>query len=139
MEIEELKNNQYSLIMTLPKVESNVAAHTFLRSLEDCVMGYTLAEVELTDYSECNLFDAITDHQTGELLSEAYQEIMNLHTNPHDYIQNLLWQVQQLINWFLKEEFEKFRLLTEVYNIRDIDSTWYGDKVIMILTGEKIR
>lgn len=143
MEERELINNTFVTILSLPKNENSddkflTARLSFLSSLEDSIMGYSLSEVELSEFSKDNLLSVITDFNTGELLYPYYKDMELKNLNETDYIYELLGKVQDLVNWFFKGSHLQFNDILTHYNIRDIESSWYGDVVIIKLRGEKI-
>lgn len=140
MEETKLKNEQFVTVITLPKNENEfkITPFAFIASLEDAIMGYSLSEIELHDYSKDNLLGIITDFNTGELRYSYRMDMIAKRSNEMDYIDGLLKEVRDLITWFFEGSHVQFNDIVSDYNIRDIESTFYGDTVIIKLTGEKI-
>lgn len=141
MDTNELLEKSFSVVMDFSPIRKdvdNVAIYAFLSSLEDAIMGYSLSELIMEEYSAENLLSNITDFDTGELNIFYFQDMTDKKSNETDYIHQLLLQVNKVVDYFNKEHISKFSLIEETYNIRDISTTWYGNTIVVLLTGEKI-
>lgn len=142
MNTNELLEKSFSVVMDFSPIcqdVDNVAMYAFLSSLEDAIMGYSLSELIMEEYSADNLLTIITDFNSGELIHMYHQDMMNKQTNETDYKLQLLSQVKKIVDYFNQEHLSKFSLIEDTYNIRDISTNWYGNTIIVLLTGERYR
>lgn len=137
MGYQEPQDRVYSIVMKFPSDTSdNVVTYAFLQALELSIMGYSLSDFVLKEFSKGYLEDIIIDFKTGDFKEPFVSDMTLKRLSPVDYTHQLYYQIKDLVDWFYKEEYVKFLVIEENFNIRDIETRLFGSVVIVVLKGE---